>query len=285
MAVESQISQYAKITANIRAEPTLRRKIREKVNPYTESLIEGINAFIRDATNKLESGSNLVMIADSLDRITPNVQPDGRSNHDEIFIDRSAQLKGLDCHTIYTIPISMVYSNQAPNLKVEYDEIQVLPMIMVETPEGEAYELGVAKMREIIDRRVKGVKSNLSLETELFESREVLDKVCLMSGGHVRDLMFLMQSVIKRCDDELPISARVVQRAITEARLSYRRSVQAEEWQVLVDVFRSKNVLNNQQYRGLLFNRCLLEYIYFDEEGEKKTWYDVHPLIKGIQNF
>ncbi|MGD1699825.1 ATP-binding protein [Dapis sp. BLCC M229] len=285
LALESQISQYAKLTAKIRTEPTLRKKIRDKINPHTESLIEAINTFIGDGKKKLASGSELVIIADSLDRIVPIVQPDGRSNHDEIFIDRSAQLKGLDCHTIYTIPISMVYSNQAPNLKIEYDDPQVLPMIMVETPEGEVYELGVATIREIIDRRVKEVKSDLSLETDLFESREVLDKLCLMSGGHVRDLMLLMQNVIKRAGGKLPISARVVQRAITEARVSYKRSVQQEEWQVLADVSRSKKILNNQQYRNLLFNRCLLEYIYFDEQGEKQVWYDVHPLIKGVQEF
>ena len=285
LEVESQISQYAKLTANIRAEPTLRKKIRDRVNPYTESLIDAVNAFICDAKNQLGSGSKLVIIADNLDRIVPIDRPDGRSNHDEIFLDRSAQLKGLDCHIIYTIPISMVYSNKAPNLKVEYDEPQVLPMIMVETREGEVYESGVAKVREIIDRRVKEVKSDLSLEKDLFESGEVLDKVCLTSGGHVRDLMYLMQSVIKRARGKLPISAGVVQRAITEARVSYQRSVQEEEWQVLANVFRNKNVLNNQQYRDLLFNRCLLEYVYFDEEGEKQVWYDVHPLIRGLQKF
>ncbi|GGA05666.1 AAA family ATPase [Okeania sp. KiyG1] len=285
LAVESQINQYAKLTANIRAEPTLRRKIREKINPYTESLIEALNSFIRDGKKKLGSGSELVIIADSLDRIVPIVQPDGRSNHDEIFVDRSAQLKGLDCHTIYTIPISMVYSNQAPNLKVEYDDPQVLPMIMVETREGEVYDLGVATIREIIDRRVSEVNPDLCLERDVFESREVLDRLCLMSGGHVRDLMLLMQSVIKRAGGKLPISAKVVQRAITEARLPYKRSVQQEEWQILVDVFRSKSILNNQQHRDLLFNRCLLEYTFLDEEGEKQTWYDVHPLIKGVREF
>ena len=113
----------------------------------------------------------------------------------------------------------------------------------------------------------------------------MLDKVCLTSGGHVRDLMFLMQSVIKRARGKLPISAGVVQRAITEARVSYQRSVQEEEWQVLANVFRNKNVLNNQQYRDLLFNRCLLEYVYYDKKGEKQVWYDVHPLIRGLQKF
>jgi hypothetical protein len=34
-----------------------------------------------------------------------------------------------------------------------------------------------------------------------------------------------------------------------------------------------------------LFNRCLLEYRYLDDEGEIQRWCDVHPLIKGIQEF
>lgn len=65
-------------------------------------------------------------------------------------------------------------------------------MIMVEIWEGEVYELGVVKVREIIDKWVKEVKLDLFLEKDLFESGEVLDKVCLMSGGYVWDLMFLM---------------------------------------------------------------------------------------------
>jgi hypothetical protein len=28
-----------------------------------------------------------------------------------------------------------------------------------------------------------------------------------------------------------------------------------------------------------------LEYHYYDEDDEKQVWYDVHPLIKGIQEF
>lgn len=65
-------------------------------------------------------------------------------------------------------------------------------MIMVEIWEGEVYELGVVKVREIIDRWVKEVKLDLFLEIDLFESGEVLDKVCLMIGGYVWELMLLM---------------------------------------------------------------------------------------------
>lgn len=53
----------------------------------------------------------------------------------------------------------------------------------------------------------------------------------------------------------------------------------------LAEVFRSKRVVNDNKYRSLLFNRCLLEYRCLDEEGEIQRWCDVHPLIKGIQEF
>ena len=55
----------------------------------------------------------------------PVIQESGRTNHEEIFIDRSEQLKALDCHLVYTVPISLLYSDQAVELigsKLRYCE-------------------------------------------------------------------------------------------------------------------------------------------------------------------
>ncbi|MBD2185987.1 hypothetical protein H6S82_27725 [Planktothrix sp. FACHB-1355] len=46
----------------------------------------------------------------------------------------------------------------------------------------------------------------------------------------------------------------------------------------------SKRILNDELHRNLLFSRCLLEYRYLEQQ-EIKRWYDVHPLIKGIDEF
>lgn len=282
---ELQITEYAKLTANIRTQPSLRHKIREKLEPHTTTLIEALNQFIADGKNKLDSeDSQLVVIADNLDRIVPIPQNDGRKNHDEIFLDRSEQLKGLDCHVVYTIPISMVYSNRATELRNTYEDPKVLPMIMVQTPEGDVKESGIDKVKEFIGKRVAKINPELSIETEIFESEEILNRLCLMSGGHVRELMLLMRDAIKRTDN-LPLSRRVVQRAITEARTPYVRAVEQKQWQILKKVYDSKKIDNDLEYRDLLFNRCLLEYCFFDEEGERQTWYDVHPLLQGSKEF
>ncbi|MEB3120762.1 MAG: ATP-binding protein, partial [Snowella sp.] len=104
LKVENLIPLFAKLSANIRAIPTERAKIREKLNPHTVTLLNALNLFIEDGKSKLSNRKNqLVVIADNLDRIAPVLKTD-RTNHDEIFLDRANQLKGLACHVIYTIP-------------------------------------------------------------------------------------------------------------------------------------------------------------------------------------
>ena len=285
MSVEGQIAQFAKLTANLRAEPTLRHKIREKVNPHTVTLIAVLNEFLAEAKRQLPNGcTQLAVVADNLDRITPIIQENGQTNHDEIFLDRSEQLKALDCHLIYTVPISMVHSKRAADLRDIYSDTQVLPMVMVRTPSGDIYEPGLNKIREVISKRVSQFAPDLSLDTEIFDSLQTLQQLCLMSGGHMRNLLLLTQDAIGRTAS-LPISERAVRRAITQARDTYRRTVDNEQWRLLAEVSRTKRVVNDDEYRSLLFNRCLLEYRYLDADYEVQRWCDVHPLIKGIEEF
>ncbi|HSF72971.1 MAG TPA: ATP-binding protein [Microcoleus sp.] len=289
LSLDMQIAQFSKLTANVRTEPSLRQKIREKVNPYTTTLLEALNQFIRDAKKKLPAQySQLAIIADNLDRIVPFSKDGGqRSNLDEIFLDRSEQLKALDCHVVYTVPISMVHSNRAANLSINYNNApQVLPMIMLRNPSGEVNPAGLAKMKEVIEKRVKQVAPDLSLEleTQWFDTRETVEQLCLMSGGHVRNLLLMLQEAINYTEN-LPITAKAAQRAITKARNVYRRTADKDDWSILAKVSVSRRILNDEQHRNLLFNRCILEYRYYDDEEEMQNWYDVHPLIKGIQEF
>ncbi|MEG4022854.1 ATP-binding protein [Microcoleus sp. S13C4] len=289
LSLEMQIAQFSKLTANVKTEPSLRQKIREKVNPYTTTLIEALNQFIRDAKKKLpDKYSQLAIIADNLDKIVPFSKDGGaRSNLDEIFLDRSEQLKALDCHVVYTVPISMVHSNRAADLSNNYNNApQVLPMIMLQNPSGEVNQEGLAKMKEVIEKRVKQAAPDLSLEleTEWFDSTETLEKLCLMSGGHVRNLLSMLQEAINRTQ-ELPITAKAAQRAITNLRNIYRRTADKDDWSILAKVSVSRRIVNDELHRNLLFNRCILEYRYYDDDDEMQNWYDVHPLIKGIQEF
>ena len=252
LSVESQISQYAKLTTQIRLEPTLRSQIRDKVNPHTTTLIDALNQFIADAkANHLPDGkTQLVIIVDNLEKITPIYRDNGRSNHEEIFLDRAQQLKALDCHLIYTAPTSLLYSKWSNEVKEEYGYPQVLPMVMVQTREGESYPAGLRRVKDLLAKRICPFAPDKDLETEIFDSPKTLERLCLMSGGHIRELMLLAQETVNRVT-ELPISAQVVQRAITEARSALSRAIEEEEWAVLASVSKTNEIQHDNQHRSL----------------------------------
>ncbi|OBQ35918.1 MAG: pilus assembly protein PilB [Anabaena sp. CRKS33] len=284
LSLEVQVSQFAKITTKMRSEPNERRKIREKINPHTTTLTEALNKFIQNAKKNLPPGySDLVLIADNLDRIVPIIQPDGRSNHDQIFIDRQNQLKALDCHLVYTVPISLLYSDRATSLTEIYGTPQVLPMIMVRTPDNQPYQPGIDKVIEILKKRLEKVDPSRDI-VNLFESQDSLNQLCLMSGGHARNLLLLMKQALEYTKT-LPISTIALQRSISELRNTYKDTIHANQWEALANVFRTKEIVNNELYRNLLFNRPILEYHSQNEEGEIERWYDIHPLIRGIKEF
>jgi len=277
ITLEIGLKEFAKITSAVRTDPNQRRKIRERLEPHTETLIQALNTFIKDGSSHLPEKSKVLVIADNLDRIVPIIRDNGRSNHEEIFLDRHEQLKALHCHLIYTVPISLIYSRWSTELKDNYGIPLVLPSIMIRQKDNSPYQPGLDKLREMIELRLPEILRP-HLVPGVFESEAVLRELCLMSGGYARDLVQLMQEAINKTNT-LPISAKAVQRAGDDLRDLYRRAVEEEQWAVLREVHREKSIENQEMERSLLFSRCVLEYRYFDDAGDKQTWYDAHPLL------
>lgn len=287
LSLEGQISQFAKITTNFRATPDKRREMRQKINANTPSLVEALNDFIKEAKKSLLTNyQGLVIIADNLDRIVETKREGEQSNYDEIYLNRSEMLRGLECHVIYTVPISMVYLERATRLEDNYDKPDVLPMVMVRNLNGSPNPAGLDKFRELITKRIVLIEPDLatSVDTQVFDSAETLERLWLISGGHVRNLMQLIQRAID-WTDELPITSEAVQIAIEEARDTYRNAILEDQWQILARVCSLKYAENNEQHLRLLLNRCLLEYRYYDGKKKLQRWYNVHPLIEEIEQF
>ncbi|MEM9276153.1 MAG: ATP-binding protein [Cyanobacteria bacterium P01_F01_bin.143] len=299
LTLEQQVSQFAKITATLKTQPDNRRQIRDRINANAPSLLEALNQFITAAKKSLpDNYQDLVLIVDNLDRIVERQKAENQpNNYDEIFIKRHEQMRGLACHVIYTVPIAMVYSERCAQLQNNYDETDVLPMIMVSDRDNQQHEPGLAKVREMIAKRISYVKldddSNAginlaqNLDTQVFESAETLEQLCLMSGGHVRLLMQMMQKALDWTDD-LPISQRSVRIAIEEAKDAFSNTIFEHQWELLRQVANSKEIPNeedNKEYPRLLASRCILEYRYYDANYKLNRWYDVHPLVRDLDKF
>jgi hypothetical protein len=144
------------------------------------------------------------------------------------------------------------------------------------------YPPGLEKLKEIVRSRVYSVQQaqGLSLENGIFDDSTTLEQACCISGGHVRNLILLMQLAIDYNEDTLPLRVTAIQQANAQLRRTYRNTVNDDQWTLLAKVFRTKRVPNDDRHRSLLFTRCLLEYL---DNGE--TWHDVHPVLQEVPEF
>ncbi|MEM9088297.1 MAG: ATP-binding protein [Cyanobacteria bacterium P01_F01_bin.53] len=295
LSLEQKISQFSKITAKVRAVPDSRREPRKRLNDSTPSLIVALNSFIDEAkkqlikdaqAQQLPESKGIVIIVDNLDRIAEN-NIDGLNNHDEIYLNRSELMRGLNCHLIYTAaPIQMIYSPRVTQLEDNYGKPDVLPLVMVRDISGGANAQGLSKFKELICRRLMRIDPQLPdyLDTYVFDSVATRQRLCFMSGGHMRVLMQLLQKSMDQID-ELPITAEAAQIAIQEQRDTYRTGISKERWELFARAHLSKQIENDEDTLLLLLNRCLTEYRYYDEGMELKQWCDVHPLLEGFEQF
>src|ERR687886_714295 len=138
-----------KITAKTKESPKLRRRLREYLEPRTAGILEAINKELLDrATIELQrrGKAGLVVIVDNLDRLDIRTLPPGRTQPEYLFVDRGEQLRKLNCHVVYTIPLSLNFSNDCETLKNRLGggiPRTILPMVPIRRRNGAKYEAGV----------------------------------------------------------------------------------------------------------------------------------------------
>jgi len=265
---------FMELSSAIKVNPTARSRIRELLDPYTVTLVDALNEFIRAAKPDCDK---LVLVVDGLDKIVKVVvdEKSKRTNLEEIFVDRSEQLRNLACHVVYTVPISLAHSTCAVELENRYGQrVEILPMVTIRqrgTPE--LCECGLKTLSQLIEKRLSVTTLNL----HNFVKEEELRHLCLMSGGHVRNLVQLVRTAIEH-SASLPLSAKAVEKAVSQMRDTLRRSIEADEWDKLAAVHRDQD---EKDHRDLLFRRIILEY----RDDNEKTWHDVHPLVEDMDEF
>jgi AAA ATPase domain len=294
----SVIPQFAKITATLRTVPDKRREMRQKINEETPSLLTALNEFIDKAQQRLKSDNKagIVLIVDNLDRI-PCIEDGEKKNCRDIFINCSTVMRGLNCHVIYTFPIAMAYSSVAAELRENYDQPVMLPIIMVRNPNGSTNVTGLDKMRSLVSQRLNLIDPRLVTNMEsaqvdfpqVFENSDALNNLCLMSGGRVRLLMQLIQSAMKYNNRQVTITEAAVQRAVEEAKGVCANGIirsDIDPWIALAKIASGiKPIINTPESFELLRNGYLLEYRYYDANSDLIKWQAVHPLVANCRQF
>ncbi|MCT7980710.1 ATP-binding protein [Laspinema olomoucense] len=270
----------AKITAKVKASPDLRSKLRGYLEPQTNGIIEAINKELLEpaiAKLKQQGKKGLVAIVDNLDKVDSSPKPWGRPQQEYLFVDRGEQLRALHCHLVYTIPLALRFSNDFGTLIERFIvEPHVLPMVPVQSRDGSEHTEGMNLLRQMLLARAfpdLTPEQRLEKMTVIFENHQTLDRLCRVSGGHVRNVLRMLNDGIKK-QRQLPLTGKTLEDVISLYRNARILAVTDAEWKLLRRVREEKKVAGDDGYQTLI--RSMFVYEYRDAS---ESWFDVNPLL------
>ncbi|NEO84555.1 MAG: AAA family ATPase [Spirulina sp. SIO3F2] len=272
----------ANITASTKGSPKLRNRLRQHLEPRTTGILEAINQELLApaiAALKAQGYEGLVVIIDNLDRIDNVIRTGDRSQPTYLFVDRGEQLTKLNCHVVYTMPLVLAFSNDLARITNRFGvEPKVLPMVSVRLPDGNTCMAGMTLLRQMILARAfpeLAAEQRLGNVHQVFDTLATLERLCAMSGGHVRNLLGLLYHCLQRRDP--PITADCLEQIIRQRRDALLRAITPEEMALLRQVQQKKNVRGETAYQTLLRSMFVYEYSH----NEWGSWCDLNPILNG----
>ncbi|MGF1493174.1 MAG: ATP-binding protein [Microcoleaceae cyanobacterium] len=267
------------ITTRAKDSRDVRSLLREYTEPRVSLILEAMNKdLLEPAQEQLQRQhkSGLVVIVDNLDRIDNRVRTPGRTTSEYLFVDRGEQLNQLKCHVVYTIPLVLKFSGELGRLTNRFgQDPYLLPMVRIQERDGRPCEAGVDRLRQMILIRAfpdSEPEKRLKLATVIFDQMETLDRLCMISGGHVRNLLVLLHSCLRQ--DEPPFSRTLIEEVINQRRNDLVNAISPQEWKLLYQVLQNKAVQGEDSYQDLI--KSLFVFEYRDDNG---SWFDVNPIL------
>jgi hypothetical protein len=277
--VKVPLGPYAKLTMAVKDTPDLRDRVLRGLRKASSATFqEVVNEYFDRAAEvvKKKKRRALIAIVDNLEKILNVKQQSGSFMDEEVFLGHSTQLTALRCRVIYTVRSALVRVH-ASNLALYYGAPIFVPMVPLHDRYDKPLPRSLEKLREIVDRRLAAENTT---RVEVLESDENLDKLCQASGGHLRDLMILVQQAIvsaKAAHGGLPVKVADVDDAIQRMG-ALRRNPAMPHQPALQHVVEKRTIyeLPTDDQQALFRDRLIHEY--FDGD----YWYDVCPLIAPL---
>ena len=267
------------LTTRARDSKDIRTLLRQHLEPRVNTILEALNGeLIGPAQRQLaqRGQAGLVVIIDNLDRIDNKPKLQERRQPEYLFVDRGDQLKQLQCHIVYTIPLILAFSNERENLINRFgSEPQILPMARTYNYDGGLCQEGLSALRQMVLSRAfpgQSPAAQLAALPLVVDAADTLDALCLISGGHVRNLLVLLHSCLKKADP--PLSRKLLDQVISQRRSQISKTITADEWRLLKQVRQNKAVQGEAEYQTLLRSLFVFEYRDADQ-----SWFDLNPLL------
>ncbi|MEM9003270.1 MAG: ATP-binding protein, partial [Cyanobacteria bacterium P01_F01_bin.86] len=146
---------------------------------------------------------------------------------------------------------------------------------------GRGNELSLAKLRQMVLARAfpeLSVDDRLTQLPTLFDAIGTLDRLCIISGGHMRNLVRYLYGCLRKQDP--PITRDTLERVIRDERNDMLGLINKQEWDLLFQAVKTRSLQGNPKYNSLL--RSLFLYEYRDDRGR---WIDINPVLAETETF
>ena len=259
-------SAMVRLMTKIKSQSTTKDIMRRTIEPRISDLIENINRIIFAAESDEGLGKRILVVVDDLDKIAPK-------QAEELFFGYATALIQPACKIIYTVPITIPFSNKFQHVIRYFDDHQILPNIKIFERDGELNDDNYELMEKIALNRMDGG----------LISDDALDLAIKSSGGILQDFIRIIRNSanVASGEEKESIEAEDVERIISDIRNDYLRGLVTEHFEILRRIKSEHNKSeygrsDEETFRDLLYNLVILEYSNYS------IWYDVHPAIKGI---
>jgi hypothetical protein len=252
-------------------------RLREAMATSLASLNRQVQEFVDDVVKVLlaDGGKGVVLLVDSIEHFRGTNTTDGHVQEtiERLFGLNAERLQYRNLHIVYTVP---------PYLKVRLGNLaalyypgaglQVIPALKVRDERGEPNPAVLDALKLVLGKRG-------DWEAVLGSDAVLADRICLMSGGHLRDLLRIMREVLRRARraDGLPVEATLVDQSIAQlAREMLPIAETDAQWLWRIHQDHDSPLADFSDLTGLsrfLDNHLVLCY------RNGREWYDVHPLI------
>lgn len=183
----------------------------------------------------------------------------------EIFLGHTYALTAFRASVIYTFPIGLRYSAADFHLiKDHFTECFVLPNLKIANRDGSPNATGLERLGAALAARL----------ADGLLADPARDEIVRASGGLMRTLVQLTRraAVNALAAGSETIASEHVAAAIDEERASFVAGLSRDDYPVLYDRRRDKQLSGDEAVLRLLQTRALLEY------GNGDPWCDVHPV-------
>lgn len=235
-------------------------------------LLDDCNGMLREQENR-----EWLLIGEEFDK--PNVRPE---QTEDLFINYSSIILGLNAHMIFNLPLALYYSEKGPRLPPLSGGERILPDTPTFQPDHEIHTEGRDAVNQVLEARVT---------SDLFENGQ-MTRLMVASGGNLRGLFRLVTEAalkaivrgtpngkINRDDAEKAIAAlrREYEGRLGESPFDPVPVTYAQKAERLVRVYNRDATaeIGDPVLHSLLHSGAVQEF-------NSKHWCGVHPLVVDI---